>query len=179
MQIQFLINQMKYIINRYTETGVIEYKLDTLNVNIIPIKKSNSKLEMWEVNARISDESQIKWAFSWDKFSLINREKTSDIEMRHNAILSINWTVARFNKISYVIIYGIIYRDTWYKSDLAPRTVIAKKESLEYSMLVIDGRSELSVGISLYYAAVEFKNRGWYWVYNLDAWGSITLYFNG
>lgn len=46
MQIQFLINQMKYIINRYTETGVIEYKLDTLNVNIIPIKKSNSKLEM-------------------------------------------------------------------------------------------------------------------------------------
>lgn len=80
--------------------------------------------------------------------------------MRHNAILSINWTVARFNKISYVIIYGIIYRDTWYKSDLAPRTVIAKKESLEYSMLVIDGRSELSVGISLYYAAVEFKNRG-------------------
>lgn len=45
MQIQFLMNQMKYI-NRYAETGVIEYKSDTLNINIIPIKKSNSNLEM-------------------------------------------------------------------------------------------------------------------------------------
>lgn len=80
--------------------------------------------------------------------------------MRHNAILSINWAVTGFNKISYVIIYGIVYRDTWYKNDLDLRTVIGQKGPLEYAMLVMDGRSELSVGISLYYAVVELKNRG-------------------
>lgn len=47
--------------------------------------------------------------------------------MMHNAILVINGTVAEFNKNSYVIRDGIVYRDTWYKSDLAPRTVIGKK----------------------------------------------------
>ena len=34
-------------INRNDETGVIEYKSGTLNINITPIKKSNPNLEMW------------------------------------------------------------------------------------------------------------------------------------
>lgn len=188
---------------------------------------------MWEVNVRISDASQIKSAFAGDKFSLINREKTSDMAMRHNAILAINGAVARFNKNSYVIRDGIVYRDTWldcdplviqndgdfiiyneqltgdelvekgamhiydfwpdlirngkiidygdtwYKEGLAPRTVIGQKGPLEYVILVIDGRSEASVGISLYDTAVELKNRGCYWGYNLDGGGSTILYFNG
>ena len=220
-------------INRNDETGVIEYKSDTLNINITPIKKSNPNLEMWEVNVKISDGSQIKSAFAGDKFSLINRERTSDMAMRHNAILAINGAAAGFNKSSYVIRDGIVYRDTrldcdplviqndgdfriydeqltgdelvekdamhtydfgpdlirhgeivdygdtWYKNDLAPRTVIGQKGPLEYVILVIDGRSEASVGISLYDAAVELKNRGCYWGYNLDGGGSTTLYFNG
>lgn len=71
------------------------------------------------------------------------------------------------------------YGDTWYKEGLAPRTVIGQKGPLEYVILVIDGRSEVSVGISLYDTAVELKNRGCYWGYNLDGGGSTTLYFNG
>lgn len=34
------------------------------------------------------------------------------------------------------------------------KTVIGKKRLLEYAMLVMDGRSESSVGISIYYAVV-------------------------
>ena len=49
----------------------------------------------------------------------------------------------------------------------------------EYVVLVADGRSKKSDGISLYYAAVELQNRGCYIGYNLDGGGSTTLYFNG
>lgn len=153
--------------------------------------------------------------------------------MRHNAVLAINGAVAGFNKTSYVIRDGVVYRDkrldcdplviqndgdfriydeqltgeelvekgamhtydfgqdlirsgeivdygdTWYKDNLDPRTVIGQKGALEYVILVIDVISKASVGMSLYDAAVELKNRGCYWGYNLDGGGSTTLYFNG
>ena len=53
------------------------------------------------------------------------------------------------------------------------------RTTLEYVVLVADGRSKKSDGISLYDAAVELQNRGCYIGYNLDGGGSTTLYFNG
>ena len=67
----------------------------------------------------------------------------------------------------------------WYKTVKDSRTVIGQKGPLEYVILVADGRSEKSEGISLYDAAVELQNRGCYIGYNLDGGGSTTLYFNG
>ncbi|MBI5987094.1 phosphodiester glycosidase family protein [Clostridium perfringens] len=225
--------QNEIYINRDEELGSIEYKSNTMSINILPIKKTNPNINMWEVNIKISSGSQIKSAFADDKFNLRNREKTSNIAKRHNAILAINGAAAGFNKSSYVIRDSIIYRDTrldcaplviqkdgdfrmyddhlsgeelvergamhtydfgpdlirggeivdygntWYKEGLDPRTVIGQKGPLEYVILVVDGRSEESVGMSLYDTAVELKNRGCYWGYNLDGGGSTTLYFNG
>lgn len=225
--------QNEIYINRDEELGSIEYKSNTMSINILPIKKTKPNINMWEVNIKLSSGNQIKSAFADDKFNLRNREKTSDIAKRHNAILAINGAAAGFNKSSYVIRDGIIYRDTrldcaplviqkdgdfriydddlsgeelvergamhtydfgpdlirggeivdygntWYKEGLAPRTVIGQKGPLEYVILVVDGRSEESVGMSLYDTAVELKNRGCYWGYNLDGGGSTTLYFNG
>ncbi|UBK75595.1 phosphodiester glycosidase family protein [Clostridium perfringens] len=225
--------QNEIYINRDEELGSIEYKSNTMSINILPIKKTNPNINMWEVNIKLSSGSQIKSAFADDKFNLINREKTSDIAKRQNAILAINGAAAGFNKSSYVIRDGIIYRDTrldcaplviqkdgdfriynddlsgeelvergamhtydfgpdlirggeivcygntWYKEVLAPRTAIGQKGPLEYVILVVDGRSEESVGMSLYDTAIELKNRGCYWGYNLDGGGSTTLYFNG
>ncbi|MGL5087633.1 MAG: hypothetical protein ACRC68_18280 [Clostridium sp.] len=71
-------------------TGTIEYKSDTMTVSIKPIKKTKPKLEMWEVNIKLNKGEQIKSAFAGDEFSLNNKEKTSDIAKRHNAILAIN-----------------------------------------------------------------------------------------
>ena len=59
------------------------------------------------------------------------------------------------------------YGDTWYKDNLALRTFSGQKGYLEYVILVVDWRSKDSVGISLYYVAVEFKNRGYYLGYNI------------
>ncbi|MDK0553179.1 phosphodiester glycosidase family protein [Clostridium perfringens] len=225
--------QNEIYINRDEELGSIEYKSNTMSINILPIKKTKPNINMWEVNIKLSSGNQIKSAFADDKFNLRNREKTSDIAKRHNAILAINGAAAGFNKSSYVIRDGIIYRDTrldcaplviqkdgdfriydddlsgeelvergamhtydfgpdlirggeivdygntWYKEGLAPRTVIGQKGPLEYVILVVDGRSEESVGMSLYDTAVELKDRGCYWGYNLDGGGSTTLYFNG
>ncbi|MBI6063523.1 phosphodiester glycosidase family protein [Clostridium perfringens] len=225
--------QNEIYINRDEELGSIEYKSNTMSINILPIKKTNPNINMWEVNIKLSSGNQIKSAFADDKFNLRNREKTSDIAKRHNAILAINGAAAGFNKSSYVIRDGIIYRDTrldcaplviqkdgdfriydddlsgeelvergamhtydfgpdlirggeivcygntWYKEVLAPRTAIGQKGPLEYVILVVDGRSEESVGMSLYDTAIELKNRGCYWGYNLDGGGSTTLYFNG
>ena len=225
--------QNEIYINRDEELGSIEYKSNTMSINILPIKKTNPNINMWEVNIKLSSGSQIKSAFAYDKFNLRNREKTSDIAKRHNAILAINGAAAGFNKSSYVIRESIIYRDTrldcaplviqkdgdfriydddlsgkelvergamhtydfgpdlirggeivdygntWYKEGLAPRTVIGQKGPLEYVILVIDGRSKESAGMSLYDTAIELKNRGCYWGYNLDGGGSTTLYFDG
>lgn len=49
----------KYI-NRDEETEIIEYKSGTLDINIAPIKKTNPNIDMWEVNIKIDDASQIK-----------------------------------------------------------------------------------------------------------------------
>ena len=67
----------------------------------------------------------------------------------------------------------------WYRTTKDTHTVIGQKGPLEYVVLVADGRSKKSDGISLYYAAVELQNRGCYIGYNLDGGGSTTLYFNG
>lgn len=220
-------------INRNEETGVIEYKSDSMSIIITPIKKSNPNLELWEVNIKLSSGEQIKSAFADDEFNLRNRETTSDMAKRHNAILAVNGAAAGFNEKSYVIRDGIVYRDTtldcdplviqndgdlriynekltgeelvnrgamhtydfgpdlirggeivdygdtWYKEGLAPRTGIGQKGPLEYVILVVDGRSDESVGMSLYDLAVELKDRGCYWGYNLDGGGSTTLYFSG
>ena len=64
----------------------------------------------------------------------------------------------------------------WYRTTKDPHTVIGQKGPLEYVVLVADGRSKKSDGISLYDAAVELQNRGCYIGYNLDGGGSTTLY---
>ena len=227
------IENNEIVVSTNEESGYIEYRSDTMTININPIKKTNPNLELWEVYIKLNDGSQIKSAFAGDNFSLINRETTSIMAMKNNAVLAINGAAYGFNKSSYVIRDGIVYRDTrldcdplviqadgdfriydeqysgnelvakgamhtydfgpdlirkgeivdygdtWYKSDLSPRTAIGQCGPLEYVILVVDGRSESSVGMSLYDVAVELKSRGCYWGYNLDGGGSTTLYFNG
>jgi len=60
-----------------------------------------------------------------------------------------------------------------------PRTAIGQISPLHYIIIVSDGRTSKSEGLSLLELAQEFKDRGSTTAYNLDGGGSSTMYFNG
>lgn len=60
-----------------------------------------------------------------------------------------------------------------------PRTAIGQISALHYIVIVADGRSSESQGLSLLELAQEFAERGCTIAYNLDGGGSSTMYFNG
>ena len=62
---------------------------------------------------------------------------------------------------------------------MQPRTAIGQKGPSEYVIIVVDGRSTKSQGMSCYDLAIEFQKIGCNFAYNLDGGGSSTLYFNG
>lgn len=61
-----------------------------------------------------------------------------------------------------------------------PRTAIGMIDSLHYVMVVADGRTDESTGLSLYELADFMQSElGVTTAYNLDGGGSSTMYFNG
>ena len=60
-----------------------------------------------------------------------------------------------------------------------PRTAIGWVDGLHYMMVVVDGRSDASRGVTLYELADILKEQGCTYAYNLDGGGSTTMYFNG
>lgn len=60
-----------------------------------------------------------------------------------------------------------------------PRTAIGQISPLHYVIIVSDGRTSESEGLSLLELAQEFQERGCTTAYNLDGGGSSTMYFNG
>lgn len=60
-----------------------------------------------------------------------------------------------------------------------PRTAIAQVGELHYLMVVSDGRTSRSEGLSLYQMAEFLQGLGAQTAYNLDGGGSSTMWFNG
>lgn len=60
-----------------------------------------------------------------------------------------------------------------------PRTAIGQVSALHYIVIVSDGRTSESAGLSLLELAQEFYERGCTVAYNLDGGGSSTMWFNG
>ncbi len=60
-----------------------------------------------------------------------------------------------------------------------PRTAIGEISPLHYVMVVADGRTSESTGLSLYQLAEYMQSLGVSTAYNLDGGGSSTMYFNG
>ncbi len=60
-----------------------------------------------------------------------------------------------------------------------PRTAIGIMDNLHYIMVVSDGRTKESKGLTLYDLAAFMKRLGVITAYNLDGGGSATMYFNG
>ncbi|NJP40565.1 phosphodiester glycosidase family protein [Oscillospiraceae bacterium HV4-5-C5C] len=65
------------------------------------------------------------------------------------------------------------------KGQLNPRSAVGQISDLHYVMVVVDGRSSTSQGVSLYQLAAFMQQLQVQTAYNLDGGGSATLYFNG
>lgn len=216
------------------KTGVMEYGSPSMLITIEPVVGTNPNLNMWISTIKLKSPLQIKSAFAGDVFSQRIKEKTSDMAARHGAVFAVNGAAYGFNKDSFVIRDGILYRatnmdfapliikdngdfaifnrgektgeeilemggmhtydfgpdlikngeivdwgDSWYTEAKDPRTAIGQKGPLEYVVIVADGRSKESEGVSFKELALEFQRLGCKWAYALDGGGSTTLYFNG
>jgi exopolysaccharide biosynthesis protein len=60
-----------------------------------------------------------------------------------------------------------------------PRTAIGQISENHYIVVVSDGRTSASTGLSLYELATVFKDHGATYAYNLDGGGSSTMVLNG
>lgn len=60
-----------------------------------------------------------------------------------------------------------------------PRTAIAQVDKLHYLLVVSDGRTDRSEGLSLYQLGTFLQSLGAKTAYNLDGGGSSTMWFNG
>lgn len=60
-----------------------------------------------------------------------------------------------------------------------PRTAIGVIDDLHYILVVSDGRTSESSGLTLYELAEVMQSNGATMAYNLDGGGSSTMYFNG
>lgn len=60
-----------------------------------------------------------------------------------------------------------------------PRTAIAQVGELHYLLVVSDGRTDRSQGLTLYELAQFLQQQGAVTAYNLDGGGSSTMWFNG
>lgn len=108
-------------------------------------------------------------------FSIVSENQTS------MAALSDNWQILSFGP--GLVENGQIVVDSSSEVSQAmtsnPRTAIGQISELHYLVIVSDGRTSESDGLSLFQLAQEFKDRGCTTAYNLDGGGSSTMYFNG
>jgi exopolysaccharide biosynthesis protein len=114
---------------------------------------------------------------SMGDFSIINESGTDAQKLVDNKV----WQVLSFGPA--LVSNGEI--DVTSNSEVGkamssnPRTAIGQVSPLHYIVIVSDGRTNKSAGLSLLQLAQEFKDRGCTVAYNLDGGGSSTMWFNG
>ena len=183
------------------------YKDDNISINLTETTVNNTQVYVADVT--ISSSDYLKTAFAQNAYGTNVTAKTSVTAADNNAILAVNGDYYGANSTGYVIRNGVVYRDTVREDssngDLAfgpalvengeiavdtntevgqamasnPRTAIGMIDENHYIIVVSDGRTSESEGLSLYQLAEVMKSYGAKTAYNLDGGGSSTLYFNG
>jgi exopolysaccharide biosynthesis protein len=110
-------------------------------------------------------------------FSIIKEEEVSTDELDLDSI----WQILSFGPA--LIENAEIVVDSTSEVSRAktsnPRTAIGQISPLHYVIVVSDGRTDESEGLSLLQLAEVFEDLGCTTAYNLDGGGSSTMFFNG
>lgn len=114
---------------------------------------------------------------SFGNFSIINESNTNAQTLVDSNI----WQVLSFGPalINNGNITVTASSEVGQSMSSNPRTAIGQVSALHYIVIVSDGRTSESAGLSLIELAQEFKTRGCSVAYNLDGGGSSTMWFNG
>lgn len=110
-------------------------------------------------------------------FSIINESETSMESLSADSI----WQILSFGPAlienGKIVVDGSSEVDKSMSSN--PRTAIGQVSELHYIVIVSDGRTDESAGLTLLEIAEEFAERSCTTAYNLDGGGSSTMVFNG
>ena len=110
-------------------------------------------------------------------FSIISESDTSAQELLDAGA----WQVLSFGPALVIDGEIAVSADTEVGKSMTsnPRTAIGQVSELHYIVIVSDGRTDESEGLSLLELAELFAQRGCSVAYNLDGGGSATMWFNG
>jgi exopolysaccharide biosynthesis protein len=110
-------------------------------------------------------------------FSIVNEKGTDARSLADSGA----WQILSFGPVliegGNIVVTGNSEVSKAMKSN--PRTAIGQISSLHYLMVVSDGRTQDSAGLSLLELAQLMADRGCTAAYNLDGGGSSTMWFNG
>ena len=111
------------------------------------------------------------------EFGIINEKDISAQELVENGVVQLFAFGPALVETGEVV----VDEDTEVGKAMAsnPRTAIGIVDELHYVLVVADGRSSESEGLSIYELAQLMKSYGCETAYNLDGGGSSTMYFNG
>lgn len=109
-----------------------------------------------------------------DDFSIVNEATTDASTLNAQQVLSFGPALVENSAI-------VVDESTEVGQSAAsnPRTAIGQIGTNHYLIVVSEGRTDDSQGLSLYQLAQVMKDNGVQTGYNLDGGGSTTLYFNG
>ncbi len=124
-----------------------------------------------------SDENQDLVIDNAGDFSVISEEQTSVDELDIDSIAQILSFGPALVEAGEIVVDS--ESEVSQSMGSNPRTAIGQISQLHYIVIVSDGRTSESEGLSLLELAQMFEEYGCQTVYNLDGGGSSTMYFNG
>jgi len=164
------------------------------NIQVTLTEKTVENTQVYIADITVSSSDYLKTAFAQNTYGTNVTAKTSVTAANNSAILAVNGDYYGANSTGDGVVNllafgpslvenGEITVDT--NSEVGqsmasnPRTAIGIIDENHYIIVVSDGRTSESQGLSLYQLAEVMKSYGVKTAYNLDGGGSSTLYFNG
>ncbi|HEY5576287.1 MAG TPA: phosphodiester glycosidase family protein [Clostridiaceae bacterium] len=126
--------------------------------------------------ARSGDDDETLVIDKNGDFSIINESKTSLASISSSTWQALSFGPALIENGKIVVNSASEVSQSMSSN---PRTAVGQVSALHYIVIVSDGRTSESAGLTLLELAHEFESRGCTVAYNLDGGGSSTMYFNG
>jgi len=132
--------------------------------------------EAYQTTARDSESDDALVIDVEGNFSIVDESTTDFASIAENA-----WQILTFGPalIDQGTIQVTASSEVGQSMSSNPRTAIGQIEPLHYIVIVSDGRTSESEGLTLLQLAETFSELGCTTAYNLDGGGSSTMYFDG